>query len=345
MNKKLKKIVVILNGPAGSGKDAIGESVFKLLNNKNIPVHKVSFKDTLFEVTAKAFGIDISNFHTDEFYGRLSKEEPKHNLKIDDNFFHNIKSLYKELNLNLGNKDENKQLQKILSVRALQDDSLSKYFKTCNINDEEFIGKELSPRQSLILLSEVFIKPIYGEDFFGVYTHNKLRKGINIITDGGFMEEIIPMLKDKNVEVKLTTILSHGFGQEKTTELKNFNGDSRNYFQLFLISYLSQSKEKEDVKFSKFLKAHYKDIISPEDIEKTILDNKDFIDSNSFNDKLELFKQITTMKINNDGQDSLEWIAKYITDVFKLDKPTYEHSKIKKSHSTSKNINKDFELV
>ena len=36
MNKKLKKIVVILNGPAGSGKDAIGESVFKLLNNIRI---------------------------------------------------------------------------------------------------------------------------------------------------------------------------------------------------------------------------------------------------------------------------------------------------------------------
>lgn len=316
----MKKTALILNGPAGSGKDAIGESVYQLLKEKNVKVTKVSFKDTLFELTAKSFGIDIKNFHTEEFYGRLAKEQPKSNLKVDDQFFYNLKKLYVDLNSKIGFSDNNsKQLEKILNVRNLKDDSLEKYFKTCNIDSKNFINGELSPRQALILLSEVFIKPIYGEDFFGIYTNKKLQPGINIITDGGFMEELKPMLKD-NVNLNLVTILSYGFGKERTEELKNFNNDSRNYFQLLLTSFLSQSKNPEDIKKSEELKKQYKEIFTEKEINEIISNNKDYISSESFNQDMKLYDKIKPMKITNFGNNSLEEIAQNISDVFNLTK-------------------------
>ena len=316
----MKKTALILNGPAGSGKDAIGESVYQLLKEKKVKVTKVSFKDTLFELTAKSFGIDIKNFHTEEFYGRLAKEQPKANLKVDDQFFYNLKKLYVDLNSKIGFSDNNsKQLEKILNVRNLKDDSLEKYFKTCNIDSKNFINGELSPRQALILLSEVFIKPIYGEDFFGIYTNKKLQPGINIITDGGFMEELKPMLKD-NVNLNLVTILSYGFGKERTEELKNFNNDSRNYFQLLLTSFLSQSKNPEDIKKSEELKKQYKEIFTEKEINEIISNNKDYISSESFNQDMKLYDKIKPMKITNFGNSSLEEIAQNISDVFNLTK-------------------------
>lgn len=262
----------------------------------------------------------VIDFHTDEFYGRLAKEQPKSNLKVNAQMFDNIEKIYKELNPLFNKKETETQLAHLNNTKNLSSESLNKYFETCSINKNDFLESELSPRQALILMSEVFIKPIYGDDFFGVYTAAKLEKGVNIITDGGFMEEIIPMLKDKDVEIKLTTIMSHGFGKEKTEEFKNFNGDSRNYFKLFLIAYLSQSNTPNDIKKVKYLKDSVKDIIKQSDIDKIIIENKQYIKSPDFSDKLNLFKKIkTTQILNDEGQLSLKETSKLLISKFKLD--------------------------
>lgn len=235
-------------------------------------------------------------------------------------YFDNIDKIYNELNPIFNKKETETQLAHLNNTKNLSSESLNKYFETCSINKNDFLESELSPRQALILMSEVFIKPIYGDDFFGVYTAAKLEKGVNIITDGGFMEEIIPMLKDKDVEIKLTTIMSHGFGKEKTEEFKNFNGDSRNYFKLFLIAYLSQSNTPNDIKKVKYLKDSVKDIIKQSDIDKIIIENKQYIKSPDFSDKLNLFKKIkTTQILNDEGQLSLKETSKLLVSTFKLD--------------------------
>ena len=53
----------------------------------------------------------------------------------------------------------------------------------------------LTPRGALIRMSETVIKPTMGEDFFGKNLANRLYPGrINVITDGGFEEEVPPII-------------------------------------------------------------------------------------------------------------------------------------------------------
>ena len=86
----------------------------------------------------------------------------------------------------------------------------------------------LSPRQALIKVSEGVIKPNYGKDYFGkaalkqaLNSHNNFGSNLCVFSDGGFIEELKPMLdylgKDNILIVRI-----HREGY-------TFEGDSRNY--------------------------------------------------------------------------------------------------------------------
>ena len=90
----------------------------------------------------------------------------------------------------------------------------------------EFMG--LTPRQAYIALSESYIKPYHGKEFFGlqlILTIKAVRHhddNVFIISDGGFAEELEPLLK--NFDPHLFTIVQL-YRQGCT-----FDNDSRHYF-------------------------------------------------------------------------------------------------------------------
>lgn len=85
----------------------------------------------------------------------------------------------------------------------------------------------LSPRQAMIFVSEVMVKPNLGKDYFGRHLANEVSKdynGIYFISDGGFEEEVKPLINDKiNLTVFKVSDGVHSFEQ--------YN-DSRSYMDL-----------------------------------------------------------------------------------------------------------------
>ena len=79
----------------------------------------------------------------------------------------------------------------------------------------------LSPRKALIYVSEHIIKPNFTKEYFGLALTASLDSGINIITDGGFKEELLPVVESVGAEnVLIIQIKRNGC---------SFVGDSRNY--------------------------------------------------------------------------------------------------------------------
>ena len=80
----------------------------------------------------------------------------------------------------------------------------------------------MSWRQALIHMSEVVVKPNFGKCFFGKKLANKVRIGhVNVVSDGGFYEEIEEIVKAFGKErVVIVQIHSEGY---------TFEGDSREY--------------------------------------------------------------------------------------------------------------------
>ncbi|QJT70592.1 UNVERIFIED_ASMBLY: hypothetical protein SD1_64 [Shigella phage 2019SD1] len=83
-----------------------------------------------------------------------------------------------------------------------------------------------SPRQFMIWISEEVMKPAFGEQYFGnrmvEQVHEMYRDLAVVISDGGFTEEIKPLIKAGH-EVHICRLHREGF---------TFDGDSRNYIDL-----------------------------------------------------------------------------------------------------------------
>lgn len=83
--------------------------------------------------------------------------------------------------------------------------------------------KEYSKREALIHVSENVMKPVYGKSVFGVALANSLEDGYNLISDGGFKEELAPVIEAVGID-NVTVVRIHMEG-------RTFEGDSRNYIQ------------------------------------------------------------------------------------------------------------------
>lgn len=82
----------------------------------------------------------------------------------------------------------------------------------------------LTPRQALIHVSEDIIKPNFGSDFFGRAAAQSLLEGVNIFSDGGFIEEVRPLISEVGVSnILIIRIFRDGY---------SFEGDSRSYFPI-----------------------------------------------------------------------------------------------------------------
>jgi len=78
-----------------------------------------------------------------------------------------------------------------------------------------------SPREHMIHTSEVLIKPVYGKDYFGNALLNSLDDNINIISDGGFKEEMQVLIDGLGID-RVLLIRIHRDGC-------SFENDSRDY--------------------------------------------------------------------------------------------------------------------
>ena len=79
----------------------------------------------------------------------------------------------------------------------------------------------LSPRQALIFVSEDIIKPNFSKTYFGESLAKSLDHGINVISDGGFDEEMIPIIDAVGKEnILVVKIKRDGC---------SFEGDSRSF--------------------------------------------------------------------------------------------------------------------
>ncbi len=85
-----------------------------------------------------------------------------------------------------------------------------------------------TPRKFLIRLSEDFIKPIYGDQFFGKVMVELLKKfgdnAVVFITDSGFLSEAIPVVAHVGIENCLKI--------ELYRKGKDFKNDSRSYWHM-----------------------------------------------------------------------------------------------------------------
>lgn len=81
-----------------------------------------------------------------------------------------------------------------------------------------------SPRQFMIWLSEDVMKPAFGEEYFGrrMVESVKAMRSTAVITDGGFPEETIALIK-AGAQVHVCRLHREGY---------TFAGDSRSYLHL-----------------------------------------------------------------------------------------------------------------
>lgn len=98
-------------------------------------------------------------------------------------------------------------------------------------------GKQVSPRNWLIHISENVAKPLFGEDYFGVALAKRVKdiaKSMEmngytctfISSDGGFVHESVPVVKAVNGDY---TLIRLHRTDPRTGNKLTFEGDSRNY--------------------------------------------------------------------------------------------------------------------
>lgn len=149
--------VIILNGPAGCGKDTLAMALVEMGFAKGT----ASFKNPMFNIALAALGPDAYREFLDGYDDRARKEKP-----------------------------------------------------------EGFLNG-LSRRQFMIAISEQFIKPVLGDDYFGRYLAENLPDGdeVFVVSDGGFASEVAPIVAAGH-DVRIVRLHRDGY---------TFEGDSRGY--------------------------------------------------------------------------------------------------------------------
>ena len=167
-------MIVIFNGPPGSGKDEAA-SYYKKLGYKHL-----SFKYVLFKETISFFGVDEEWF-MNGYNDRSIKERP------------------------------------------------------------EDLLEGMSRREAMIYVSEEITKPALGQDIFGISVANEIKDGVDyVISDGGFVEELVPLINRVGTENILLVQL--------TREGCDYSSDSRRYFNGNLVNQYIISQETKIIK-------------------------------------------------------------------------------------------------
>jgi len=181
MNNNLK--VVVFNAPMRLGKDSAAEHMVNLVNTEDTfyTAHQRAFKDSLFNLCAAMYGITVEEFL--EGY-----DEPSD--YVEGEWYKDSLQFFIDASLDRGKGFEYK--------------------------------RGYSQRSSLIHMSENIIKPVFGKDAFGKAMVASLpESGIVFVSDGGFAEELLPVIDHVGQE-NVLVVKIHRKGVD-------FAGDSRAY--------------------------------------------------------------------------------------------------------------------
>ena len=184
--------VIILNSPPNTGKDTIAESMAGAKHRR--------FKQKLYECTAMLFNWDLDEFILSANH-RILKELPNPLLTVPSKEFHKITALTK-------------------SNRAFT--IAEGYTLSDNYNIP------ISPREALVYVSEIVIKPRLGDNYFGLAAADSMRDDEHgtVFSDGGFQSELSPVVDVVGEESVYIVQFTRG-------DKKDFLGDSRNWLQAY----------------------------------------------------------------------------------------------------------------
>ncbi len=185
----LRNTVILLNAPPNSGKDTIAKAVC----DKTGATHS-EFKNSLYKTTAKYFQMDLNRF--------------------------------KDLATNRNTKEHSHSSLLLTWCGKMQWDEL---FGVGSLKGCEYVGDDyltISPRQAMIFTSECYIKPKYGEQYFGEDAAKNLTPEVgNVFSDSGFDEEAIPIYN----KIGHANVFVVQFTREGAD---SFEGDSRKFLDV-----------------------------------------------------------------------------------------------------------------
>ena len=96
--------------------------------------------------------------------------------------------------------------------------------KDFSIDLRRYEAQSITPREAMIYLSELVVKPTLGEAYFGIKAAENMCEGNNWVTDSGFKQEAVIQVNEFGAEnVFLVKIHREGC---------SFEGDSRSYISL-----------------------------------------------------------------------------------------------------------------
>ena len=167
-----------------------GKGVIAQLMSNEFSVREVEFKEHLYTLTADLFNIE-----------------------------------YEELIYLCTNRVTKEVLDSRFSIKGSEYNKLLRVINGKNYptyNDIQY----LSPREALIYVSEVVVKPTFGFEYFGRITADNIgyEHGGVVVSDAGFIEEVMPVIDKFGTE----DIFLIQFDRD----LCSFNGDSRNYLDI-----------------------------------------------------------------------------------------------------------------
>ncbi len=123
-----------------------------------------------------------------------------------------------------------------VSKEWFMNDYNNRSVKEMPVEELKIDGVAVSRRDAMIYVSEEYIKPKFGNDYFGAQLSNHVNSdGLFSVSDGGFIEELSPIINkvgaDNIVLVQLTR------------EGCDFSSDSRRYFNGNLVEEFVLDKE------------------------------------------------------------------------------------------------------
>lgn len=123
-----------------------------------------------------------------------------------------------------------------VSAEWFMNDYNNRSVKEMPVEELKVDGVQLSRRDAMIYVSEKYIKPKFGSDYFGQQLSNHIDKDGNFsVSDGGFIEELTPIINRVGADNIILVQL--------TREGCDFSSDSRRYFNGNLVKEFVLDKE------------------------------------------------------------------------------------------------------
>lgn len=125
-----------------------------------------------------------------------------------------------------------------VSAEWFMKDYNNRSVKEMPVEELKIDGVPVSRRDAMIYVSEKYIKPKFGNDYFGKQLSNNIDYNGNYsVSDGGFVEELVPIINKVGTNSIVLVQL--------TREGCDFSSDSRRYFNGNLIKEFVLEKETQ----------------------------------------------------------------------------------------------------